>query len=223
MRILVIALLYAILLSPVVLLAPVQAEEGTRLFNGKDLTGWTYKLDNPDIARNDVWSVRDRVLVCKGRPAGYLRTKKDYQNYKLSLEWRWTAEPGNNGVLIHTSTPGELGVWPKSLEVQLHHGNAGDFWVIGTQIDTPNEPSDPKIRRHVNFTDDSEKPAGEWNKIEIWAFEDQVAVKINGALVNTGKNSTVTSGAISLQSEGAPIEYREIVLTPIEEMPEFSR
>ena len=70
------------------------------------------------------------------KPNGYIRTKDEYENYRLTLEWRWPegGTPGNNGVLIHTTTPKELGVWPKSLEVQLAHENAGDFWVIGTTV-----------------------------------------------------------------------------------------
>ena len=198
----------------------VNTEEEIALFNGKDLSGWTYVLNKQGVAMEDVWSVEAGVLKCKGRPAGYLRTEKDdHQNYRLTLQWRWPAKPGNNGVLVHTSTPDELGVWPKSLEVQLANGNAGDFWVIGTQIDAPNEPKNPKVRRHLNLTDESEKPLGEWNEMEICCFEDLVIVRVNGELVNHGTGSTVTSGAICLQSEGAPIEYRDIRLTPLKEKP----
>jgi len=195
-------------------------DDEVALFNGKDLSGWTHVLSDSDVKMEDVWSVEGGVLKCKGRPAGYLRTEKDdYQNYRLTLEWRWPRRGGNNGVLVHTSTPDELGVWPKSLEVQLASRNAGDFWVIGTQIDTPNEPKNPKTRRHLNLTDKSEKKLGEWNEMEICCFEDVVVVRVNGELVNHGQGSTVTSGAICLQSEGTPIEYRNILLSPLEEKP----
>ena len=168
----------------------------------------------------DVWSVEDGVLVCKGRPVGYLRTiKDDYRDYVLTLEWRWPpgTQGGNNGVLVHTSTPGALGVWPKSIEVQLQRGEAGDFWVIGTELDVPNEAERMRGRRHLNLTDDSEKPLGEWNEMEITCRGDEDIVKVNGDLVNHATNCNVTQGAISLQSEGAPIEYRNIVLRSIRE------
>lgn len=185
------------------------------LFNGKDLAGWTFDLKKPDLKMEDVWSVEEGVLKCKGKPKGYLRTKQDYENYRLTLQWRWPAKPGNNGVLLHASTPRLLSIWPKSLEVQLKHRNAGDFWVIGTQIDTPNEPTKPKDRRHPNLTDDSEKPLGEWNQMSIVCDGAKVTVHVNGVLVNKGTNSTVTRGAICLQSEGAPIEYRHVMLEPL--------
>ena len=96
--------------------AAVAAEKPVMLFNGRDLKGWTYHLDKPDVKMEDVWSVKDGVLRCKGQPVGYLLTKKnDFENYVLELEWRWPEKGGNNGVLVHVTKPGALGVWPKSL------------------------------------------------------------------------------------------------------------
>jgi len=161
----------------------------------------------------DVWSVKDGILFCKGKPIGYLRTEGEYENYVLTLEWRWPG--GNNGVLVHTSTPNTLKGWPKSIEVQLHTGNAGDLWIIGTELAVENEEARRKGRRHLNLTDDSEKPLGEWNLIEITCKGDEILVKVNGELVNHATNCSVHRGAISLQSENAPIEYRNIVLTPL--------
>ena len=109
-------------------------EQGTvELFNGKDLSGWTYHLADPQVKMQDVWSVQDGLLTCTGKPAGYLITENwDFQDYRLTRgNPRWyTGKAGNNGVLVHCSTPGALGVWCKSIEVQLANGNAGDFWVI---------------------------------------------------------------------------------------------
>jgi hypothetical protein len=189
------------------------AEEPVALFNGKDLTGWTYHLDKPHVPMEDVWSVNDGVLVCKGQPAGYLLTKKDdFENYVLTLEWRWPEKGGNNGALVHVTTPGELGVWPKCLEVQLASGEAGDFWVIGTTIDVENAEQRRDGRRHLNLSDGDEKPIGEWNQMEITCRGDEVLVKVNGKLVNHATNVSQTKGAIALQSEGTPIEYRAVKL-----------
>jgi hypothetical protein len=193
------------------------AEEPIALFNGRDLSGWTYHLNKPNVPMEDVWSVRDGLLVCKGEPAGYLLTKKnDFENYMLTLEWRWPEKGGNNGVLVHVTEPGALGVWPKSLEVQLGSGNAGDFWVIGTTIDVENIEKRREGRRHFNLTDDSEKPIGEWNQMEITCRGDEVIVKVNGDLVNHATNVSQTRGAIALQSEGTPIEFRNIELRQLD-------
>jgi 3-keto-disaccharide hydrolase len=191
----------------------VVAENSIALFNGRDLSGWTYHLDKPDVRMEDVWSVKDGVLRCKGQAAGYLVTKKnDFENYVLTVEWRWPGKGGNNGVLIHVTKPGALGVWPKCLEVQLQSGEAGDFWVIGTTIEIDNPAGRIEGRRHKNLTNGDEKPLGEWNKMEITCRGDEVLVKVNGNLVNHATKMSQSKGAIALQSEGTPIEFRNIKL-----------
>ncbi|AMV41036.1 DUF1080 domain-containing protein [Planctomyces sp. SH-PL62] len=215
-RALTFAALFAALAFPAYALAQ---QEPTRLFNGKDLAGWTAVFDQDGVDPAGTWSVVDGLLKCTGKPVGYLKTDKEYADYDLSVEWRWPegAKSGNNGVLVHTSTPRALGVWPKSIEVQLAKDNAGDFWVIGTELDVPDEANRKEDRRHKNLTDDSEKPVGEWNRMEITCKGDTIRVKVNGDLVNEATNCSVRRGAISLQSEGAPIEFRNIVLTPLGE------
>jgi hypothetical protein len=200
----------------VVMTHRVDAANPIELFNGHDLAGWTYHLDDPKVKKvqmDDVWSVKDGVLRCTGKPTGYLLTKKsDYANYVLTLEWRWPDKGGNNGVLVHVTTPGALGVWPKCLEIQLGSGDAGDLWVIGTTLDMPNIEKRRDDRRHLNLTDNSEKPLGEWNKMEITCRDDLISVKVNGTLVNEATKLSQSKGAIALQSEGTPIEFREIKL-----------
>ena len=193
-----------------------------RLFDGESLTGWTAVLSQKDVDPATVWSAKDGVLSCTGKPSGYIRTDREFENYTLSVQWRWTGEPGNNGVLVHATTPEALGVWPKCQEVQLAHENAGDFWVIGSEIKTPLEgvPGYEKMargRRHLNFNDGAEKPVGEWNEMTVICRGDTITVLVNGTVVNYGFDSSVTKGSVCLQSEGAPIEYREIVLTPLGE------
>ena len=87
--------------------------------------------------------------------------------------------------------------------------------LIGTNLQVPDLEKRRKDRRHLNLTDDSEKPAGQWNKMEIEAKGDQLTVWVNGDLVNHGTNLDVTKGAISLQSEGALVYFRNIYLTPL--------
>ena len=196
-----------------------------RLFNGNDLTGWEAYIWDRRVGQRDtttsvdrVWKVRDGILVCQGRPTGYLRTTAEYDDYRLQLEWRWPdgTERANSGVLVHVTTPNALGQWPKAVEVQLYTNNAGDFWVIGTTISVPNAGQRVKGRRHLNLTNDSEKPIGEWNKMEVVCRRDEILVYVNDALVNHATNCSETSGAIGLQSEGRPVHFRNIILTPLQ-------
>jgi len=192
------------------------ADSSTALFNGQNLYGWTYHLADPKVRPGDVWSVKDGVLHCTGNPTGYLLTKQnDFGNYTLTLQWRWTEKGGNNGVLVHVTTPGELGVWPKSLEVQLQSGDAGELWAIGTTLQVPNPKTHVDDRRHKNTVRGAERPLGEWNTMEITCIDDEIDVNVNGYLVNTATKLSQRRGAIGLQSEGTPIEFRKISLQQV--------
>jgi hypothetical protein len=206
-------LLFSLLLTAGVATA---AAEPQRLFNGVDINGWTFDLKDGADAK-DVWSVQEGVLICKGRPAGVLRSSASYQNYELTVEWRWPegSKGGNSGVLVHASNPRQLDIWPKSLEVQLAAGNAGDFWVIGETIEVPSERKPKSGRRILNLTDDSEKPPGQWNTLRVRCQDSNITVWVNDDKVNEGTDCSVSQGAICLQSEGAEIHFRKVELKPL--------
>jgi Domain of Unknown Function (DUF1080) len=195
--------------------ASIRAAEPQPLFNGKDLAGWTFDLLDPEVKPEAVWSVSDGLLVCKGRPPGVIRTVKDHADYELTVEWRWApgGKPGNSGILIHASTPREMFAWPKSVEVQLAHENAGDFWMIGEKLTVAG--TEPQGRRWWKKGEGNEKPPGEWNTAVIRCQADQVTVHVNGTLVNEGTGLTTTKGAICLQSENGEIHFRKVLLTPL--------
>ncbi len=204
-------------------------ESTSSLFNGKDLEGWHVDVPAKDTIPNSInpFVVRDGILVSLGTPRGHLITDKNYKNYRLEVEYRFPGEPGNCGVLVHASTPRALyGEFPKSIEVQMEHENAGDFWVIveDIEVDKMVERRGPKDkwgitegknRRIINLTDNSEKPLGEWNKMTIECVLDEIKVWVNGDLVNFGYNATVDSGQIALQAEGSEVEFRKLDIVNI--------
>lgn len=203
----------------------------TKLFNGKDLTGWHTDVPaadkNPKVSPSFI--VRNGLLVSMGKPGGHLITDKIYSDYRLELDYRFTKKPGNCGVLVHSSRPRALyGMFPASIEVQMHHRNAGDFWCIDENIEVPDmEKRRPKgknqkwggkkgdARRILNLTDNSEKPVGEWNKMVIECQGNEVKVWVNDDLVNHGKNCTVSKGQIALQAEGVEVEFKGLILTSL--------
>jgi hypothetical protein len=200
------------------------------LFNGRDLTGWRIdvpKMDNDTSARSP-FLVRNGVLVSLGTPPGHLITDDSYKNYRLEVEYRFAGVPGNCGVLVHASTRRALyEMFPKSIEVQMMHENAGDFWCIVEDIKVPNmeERRGPKEnwgitegkgRRILNLTDGSEKPVGEWNNMVIECEGNSVKVWVNGDLVNHGTDCTASEGQIALQAEGSEVEFRKVELTPLQ-------
>jgi hypothetical protein len=201
--------------------------QGRELFNGQDLQGWIFFSKDEDAQVEDIWSVQDGVLKCTGKPRGYLQTRRWYRDYELSLQWRWSGKKGgNNGVLVHATVPLMFGGWPQSLEVQLQSGAAGDFWVIGkhVEIDVPN--ADTRRMKKVNgnkhqhrrikrLESDPEKAVGQWNTMRIICDGDEITVVVNDVTVNHGTHCTVTQGAIALQSEGTPAEFRNISIQPL--------
>ena len=207
------------------------ADEPIKLFNGKDLAGWHVDVPKADKNKSIAPSfiVRDGRLVSLGTPRGHLITDKSYENYRLEVEYRFVGKPGNCGVLVHSSTPRALyKMFPASIEVQMHHQNAGDFWCIAENIEVPNMKErrphkegqkfggqNGDARRILNLTDDSEKPVGEWNKMKIECLGDEVKVWVNGDLVNHGTKCTVSKGQIALQAEGSEVEFKGLLLTPL--------
>lgn len=202
------------------------------LFNGKDLAGWHVdvpKMDTDTTARNP-FIVRNGLLVSLGTPGGHLITDAVYSNYRLEVEYRFAGEPGNCGVLVHASTPRVLyKMFPKSIEVQMMHENAGDFWLIGEEIKVPDMEkrrgkkedwgvTEGKERRIINLTDGAEKPLGEWNKMNIECVGNKIKVWVNGELQNYGYDATVNKGQIALQAEGAEVEFRKLEITPIRKL-----
>ena len=200
------------------------------LFNGHDLTGWHADVPKKPSEAGDTFIVRDGKLVSLGSPAGHLITDKSYSDYRLYVEYRFPDKPGNCGVLVHSSTPRALyEMFPQSIEVQMNHQHAGDFWCIVEDITVENMEerrgpkekwgiTEGKARRIVNLTDGSENPLGQWNMMIIECLNDQVKVWVNGFLVNHGTNCTASSGQISLQAEGSEVEFRRLDLVPIQEL-----
>jgi hypothetical protein len=199
------------------------------LFNGKDLNGWHTDVPAMDTVKGlrAPFIVRNGLLVSLGVPEGHLITDQSYHDYRLEVEYRFAAAPGNCGVLVHASTPRALyKMFPKSIEVQMMHENAGDFWCIVEDIAVADMEkrrgpkndwgiTEGKERRIKNLTDGSERPLGEWNKMIIECVKNTIKVWVNGDLVNEGFNSTASKGQIALQAEGAEVEFRKVLLKPL--------
>lgn len=219
----------ALFIAAIAFFGAAKAQTGYSLFNGKDLTGW--HADVPEMDTNtqakSPFIVRNGLLVSLGRPGGHLITDSVYQNYRLTVEYRFAGKPGNCGLLVHASTPRALyKMFPKSIECQMMHQNAGDFWCIVEDIEVPEMEkrrgpkekwgiTEGKERRVKNLTDSSEKPLGEWNTMTVECAGNTIKVWVNGDLVNDGFNCTASKGQIALQAEGSEVEFRKVLLAKL--------
>jgi hypothetical protein len=188
------------------------------LWNGKDFSGWKRVVSDPAADVNDIWQVRGKAIYCSGKVNGYLRTTESYRNYQLHVEWRWPDTPANSGVLLHVSEPDQ--VWPPCIECQLKAANAGDFVLMnGTGLTVDGVDRQNSARQFVMIvkkSPTSEKPAGQWNSYDIHCEGDTVRCSVNGVLQNEGIGAVPSFGYIGLQSEGGPIEFRNIYLVSLE-------
>ncbi len=192
-------------------------ENKIELFNGQDLDNWSIIVGSEDGEPKDLFYVEDGLINTLGDPFGYIRTKESYSNFKLHLEWRWTEEPSNSGVLLNVQ--GKDMIFPHCVEAQLMHGKAGDFVLMGkgavitvkdsTYLVTSEEKRYLAIPK---FEESSEKPAGEWNTYEITSKDGTLELYVNGVLQNKGTGMSLTEGNIALQSEGGPMQFRNIYL-----------
>ena len=195
---------------------PIEAAERERgcvsLFNGKDFEGWKFHLGEEGADNNGSMTIMDGVIHCTGEPRGYMYTGKNYSNYILSYEWAFERPDdlradslfrGNSGCLVHLGKENALGVWPVCIEVQGQNRQAGLILPIPRSIRCE-RTYDQKVR------DNAINPVGEWNTTTIDVNGGEMKVRINGMEVSTVWDCELTSGPIGFQSEGAPINWKNI-------------
>ncbi|MHC5056873.1 MAG: 3-keto-disaccharide hydrolase [Planctomycetota bacterium] len=179
-----------------------------RLFNGTDLSGWTVKE-----GEQSSWGVKGGVMTDSGRPNGFICTDEDYTNFVLRVQVRHLAK-ANSGVLMRATELDKR--WPRSIEAQCKSGSMGDIYRFnGFPIKTDAARSRGSLTRELHPS--NEKPMGEWDQYEITLDGGDLELRVNGLLQNTATECEVVPGRVCLQSEGGPLEFRNIILIPIVE------
>ena len=198
------------------------AEDGFRpLFNGKDLSGWV-----PVNTAPSTWTVKDRMIVCSGKPTGEIRTDRMYQNFILEVEWRHLRPKGNAGIFIWADDITARGVpFHRGIEVQVlenaygntrSHTTHGDIFPIHGAKMTP-------INGHGGSrafpTENRSKPSPEWNHYRIECQNGEISLAVNGKIVTRGKNCSPRKGYICLESEGGIVHYRNLQIKELSNTP----
>lgn len=166
------------------------------LFNGKDMSAFQLVK-----APAETWSVDEGVIKCTGKPNGYFATKKSYTNYNLRLDFRFPEKAGNSGYLLNIT--GEHKVWPKCIEVQGHYNSVGTIFPAGGA-----KGPRPKVNKEALAK--ARKPAKEWNSIEIIVRDGAITSILNGVKISESEPYALKTGQIGFQSEGAPIDFRNL-------------
>lgn len=197
--------------------------QDTPLFRPDQVGEW-YTFLSKSGKDNDplkVFTFDKNILHVTGEDFGYISTKKKYSNFHLTLWFKWgekkypprEKEKRDAGILYLVDLYSGDKIWPRSIEFQIQEGDCGDFWMTDSTSILFNNKVTPRQNWHreVKFSD-AEKPNGEWNKVEVIYQHDKITHLMNGQLVNEGSKPNIKQGSIVLQSEGAEIYYRDVVI-----------
>ncbi len=229
-----------------------------KLFNGKNLKNWEiFTGTSAAQPAEPIFSVvklnGENLLRITGEVNASLATKKEYGNYHIRMVFRWgekVFKQKNSGLLYHSYGPfGEgLGVWMSAHEFQLCTAKMGDSYCMGNSYFEINaaKDADGKTFRYApdgtrskfglgfpakscSKQADHEKPAGEWNVVDLWCFGQNSVHVVNGEvnMVNynsgriekDGKVLPLSQGKIQIQSEGGELFVKSITLEKIDRIP----
>jgi hypothetical protein len=214
------------------------AEEATSLpkafIDGTGL-GWQ-QLGGSDFVNvncnRDTWSWKDGAAHCTGKPVGVIRSTKEYTNFELVAQWKHLESGGNSGIFVWAPGPALEGLNPGELpktgiEVQvLDHGLAeqwekehkkkpdwftthGDVFPVEKSKMKPFPPVAPDKRRSFPRKNLS-KGLGQWNHYYVRCINGEVRLWVNGEEVSGGTDCEPRTGYLCLESEGAPVEFKDI-------------
>src|SRR5438034_4316562 len=185
------------------------------LFNGRDLSGWVNANCAPET-----WSVRDGVIHCPGFPTGAMRTARQYENFILEVEWRHLSSGGNSGVFIWGTPIAAPGVpFLRGIEVQvLDHGfnvpGKNEWYTTHGDVFPIHGATMKPFGRHNGMrsfpSEERSKGTPEWNHYRIVCTNGVLRLHVNGKEVSGGEDCNYRKGYLALESEGAPVEFRNI-------------
>ena len=172
----------------------------------------------------DTWHVEKDLLICTGKPIGVMRSEKQYENFVLHIEWMHMEAGGNSGTFVWSNAaPPEGARLPNGVEVQmleLEWVNLnkkdgvtppiayvhGELFGVGGVTTVPDNPRGTRSKSIENRC----KGKGEWNTYDVVCVDGVVKLSVNGKFVNGVAGATQKKGYICLESEGAPIHFRNI-------------
>jgi len=196
--------------------------------------GWRELTAEDFVAANcdpETWRWEDGSLICTGEPVGVLRSQKQYTNFELVAEWKHERNAGNSGIFAWVPEESvsklQRGQLPQGIEFQVldlgykeayekSSGKPTDWFtchgdVFPTQASkmkpfAPVAPNGQRSFPRKNLT----RGFGEWNHYYIRCINGEARLWVNGEEVSGGTNCQPATGFICLESEGSPIQFRNL-------------
>ena len=190
-------------------------------FNGKDLSGWV----NVNCAPGTFF-VKDGELITTGRPTGYLRTIRQYENFIAEFDWMHVnkTEVGNSGFFVWADPlPGVGTPYTRGIEVQVlvnlekegYYTSQGDLFSIQGASCVPDRPHPHGWARCLP-SENRCKGGGEWNHYKVIGDNGTLKLHVNGKEVSGLSQCKPRKGYLALESEGAECHFRNL---QIKELP----
>jgi len=179
----------------------------------------------------DTWKVEKSVMKCIGNPIGVMRSEKQYENFLLHIEWMHLEPGGNSGVFVWSNAdPPEGARLPDGVEVQMLELDwvnlnkrdgvtppvayvHGELFGVGGVTTVPDNPRGTRSKSVENRC----KGKGEWNTYDVVCVDGVIKLSVNGRFVNGIAGASQKKGYICLESEGAPIHFRNIRIIELPE------
>lgn len=176
----------------------------------------------------DTWYFEGLELVCRGLPIGVIRSEKQYENFIMHIEWKHMELGGNSGTFVWSSAvPGEQrlpdGVEVQMLELDWVNQNKkdgvlppiayvhGELFGVGGVTIVPDNPRGTRSKSIENRC----LGRGEWNTYVVICVDGVIKLSVNGKFVNGIRQASQKKGYICLESEGAPVHFRNLKITEL--------
>jgi len=198
-------------------IASAEGAEFRSIFNSHDLAGWSAI----GAGASQDWLVRDGCLECQGKHHSWLRSSREYGDFRLVLEYQ-VAEGANSGVYVHVPADGNhhrdrSSLPPAGFEIQILDDHASryaglkDYQYSASLYDIAGAA--PRVS----------KPAGEWNRLEIQCVGLHVTVLHNGVRVVDARPERFPllalrnrQGYLGLQSHNGVVRFRNLKIECLE-------
>jgi hypothetical protein len=198
------------------------------MFDGKTLAGWL----NVNCAPSTFF-VKDNEIITTGKPTGYLRTTKQYENFIAEFDWMHVPPApgavGNSGFFVWADPVPAVGTgYTRGIEVQVlvnltyknkkgeviatSQGDLFSIWGATCVPDRPHPDGWARCLPSENYT----KGEREWNHYRVEANDGRITLAVNGHVVSGVSKCKPRKGYLALESEGSECHFKNL---KIKELP----
>jgi hypothetical protein len=187
------------------------------MFDGQTLKGWV----NVNCAPGTFY-VKGREIITTGKPTGYLRTERQYENFIAEFDWMHVpprpGAVGNSGFFVWADALPAVGTgYTRGIELQVlvnlekkdHYTSQGDIFSIWGAHCTPDRPH-PQGWERCLPSENHTRGERQWNHYRVVANDGRITLAVNGHEVSGVSKSRPRKGYLALESEGSECHFKNL-------------